>query len=191
MPGSRRLWFATSNDHKFEEAKLVLGEFGIVPERLKAKGTEIQSEDVSRIASAAALETFRKFGRRLFAEDTGLFVNQLGGFPGPYAAYVCRTIGPAALASLLRSGADMSAEFVSAVAYSQGLGEPKVFVGRLKGRIARRARGTGGFGFDPIFISEGETRTLAELSIEEKCKISHRARALRKFGAWLRSRTSR
>lgn len=113
----------------------------------------------------------------------------LGGFPGPYASYVYRTIGLAGLLSLLPGSGDRSAEFVSAVAYATRRGRPRLFVGRLKGKIAEEPRGSGGFGFDPVFVPDGASRTLAELSLREKCAISHRAIALRALGGWLVSQS--
>ena len=169
----------------------MLSEFGITPGRLRAKGTEIQSDDVSRIALLAAVESYRKFGRALFTEDTGLFVKSLRGFPGTYASHAWRTIGPMGLLTLLAAKTDRRAEFVSAVAFARGPGRPRVFQGCLRGSIALRLAGSQGFGFDPVFIPEGESRTLAELSLEEKCALSHRSLALRALGRWLTSRSAR
>ena len=168
----------------------MLKEFGMSPKRLKAKGTEVQSDDVSVIAARAALETYSSRRFPLFTEDTGLWVTSLGGFPGPYASFAYRTIGVAGLLELARSSKDRSAEFRSAVAYCAGRGV-NVFEGRLKGRLALEARGRNGFGFDPVFIAEGDDRTLAELSVREKCEVSHRARALRALADWLTSRRRR
>jgi len=117
-------------------------------------------------------------------------VRSLGGFPGTYASYVYKTIGPAGVLSLLSGKDDRCAEFVSAVAYAENPGRAKLFVGSLRGKLAKQPRGSGGFGFDPIFIPRGETRTLAELSLSEKCAVSHRAAALRALGIWLKSRAS-
>jgi len=83
------------------------------------------------------------------------------------------------------------AEFVSAVAYYDGSSEPRVFVGRLKGRVALRPSGEQGFGFDPVFVPTGARRTLAQITLAEKCAISHRANALRAFGGWLGLNRSR
>ncbi len=182
------MWFATSNVHKFEEARFVLAEFGLAPSRLGAKGAELQSDDVTVIAANAASETFSKYRRPIFVEDTGLFVNCLNGFPGTYASFVHRTIGLAGVLELLSSSKDRSAEFVSAVAYAQSTAGPRVFVGRLLGRIARDPRGSNGFGFDPIFVPEDSVLSLAEMSLEAKCAVSHRTRALRAMGEWLISR---
>lgn len=188
MPASSSLRFATSNDHKFAEARLVLSEFGLQLARLRAKGRELQSDDVASVAAGAALELSAKCRFPFFVEDTGLFVKSLGGFPGAYAAFVRRTIGIRGLLDLLSRSADRSAEFVSAVAYVERPRRPKIFIGRLEGGIASRTLGKEGFGFDPVFIPAGSSHTLAELSMREKCKVSHRAKALRAMGEWLVSR---
>jgi len=188
MRGSNELWFATSNGHKFEEASIVLGRFGFALKRLPAKGTELQLDDLEAIATASARETFKKERKPLFVEDTGLFVKSLSGFPGPYASYVNRTIGPRSLITLMKGARSREAEFVSAVAYCHGSGRVYVFTGRLRGRISATARGTNGFGFDPVFVPSGSKSTLGEMSMDEKCAISHRSLALAALGSWLRPR---
>jgi len=187
MRGPAELLFATSNEHKFQEARVALKDFGFRLRRLPGKGREIQSEDVGEIAREAALNRFREVGKPLFVEDTGLFVRALNGFPGPYAAFVNGTLGPRSLLVLLGHTSGREAEFVSAAAYCWGPGAVKVFRGRLLGSISRRARGTNGFGFDPVFVPLHGEKTLAELSMREKAKVSHRSRALKAMGSWLSS----
>jgi len=191
MRASNRVYFATSNDSKFAEARFVLREYSLQLGRLRAKGAEPQSDDVAVVASAAASGLASGRGRRFFVEDTGLFVKSLGGFPGAYAAFVNRTIGPRGLLKLLSGSSDRSAEFVSAVAFVGDSRSPRVFMGRLRGSISVRPRGSHGFGFDPVFVPAGWQRTLAELTLEEKCAVSHRAKALKAMGQWLVSSKSR
>lgn len=185
MPGSLSIWFATSNDHKFEEARFVLHEFGIVLHRLPSKGPELQSGDPSEVAEHAAAEAYRVSRKPLFVEDTGLFIEPLRGFPGTCASFAFQTLGLEGILKLMDGNSARGAEFLSAVAYCDGSSEPRVFAGRLKGRVALRPSGQGGFGFDPIFIPTGARRTLAQMTLAEKCAISHRASALRAFGGWL------
>jgi XTP/dITP diphosphohydrolase len=187
MPELNEVWFATSNKHKFEEARFALRQFSIIPRQLPTKGVEIQSDDVREIARRAALGAFMSARRPLFVEDTGLFVTSLNGFPGPYAAFVNRTVGPASILSLMKGVVRRDAEFVSAIAFCRDPSRVRIFTGRLKGEIAETMRGNNGFGFDPIFTPAGSDRTLAEMSLEEKGAISHRSLALRALGAWLNS----
>ncbi len=190
MPGSAEVWFATSNDHKFEEASYVLKDFAISVRRLSTKGSELQSSEPSEIAAFAASQAFRSFRRPLIVEDTGFFIQSLQGFPATYASYAFRTIGIDGILRLLQGANKRDAEFLSAVSYCEGPAAPITFTGRLKGKIALRPSGEHGFGFDPIFVPTGERRTLAEMSLAQKCVLSHRALALRAFGTWLKSRRS-
>jgi len=191
MRGSARVWFATSNDHKYEEASYVLTSLGIGIGRLPSKGDELQSEDPSEIAMHAAKAAYTEYRRPLFVEDTGLFIGTLGGFPGTSASYVFKTVGQRGVLRLMEEAADRHAEFISAVAYSDGHSRPRVFTGRLSGTIARRSLGQKGFGFDPIFIPQGGGVTLAQLDMRQKCQISHRAVALKSLASWLNWEKSR
>ncbi len=185
MPGSPSVWFATSNRHKFQEGCLILNEFGVHPRRLKTKGQELQSSDPAEVAAHAAVQSYSVHRRPLFVEDTALSVTHLRGFPGTYASFVFNTIGARGVLKLMSGVTNRSAEFISAVAYCDNSLEPKLFVGRLRGRVATQAAGREGFGFDPIFVpTEGE-KTLAQMTLPEKCMVSHRAIALRAFGEWL------
>jgi XTP/dITP diphosphohydrolase len=191
MPGSRSIWFATSNDHKFEEARFVLQALGIILQRLPSKGPELQSCDPSEVAVHAAAGAYRTSLKPLFVEDTGLFIESLRGFPGTRASFAFQTLGLEGILKLMDGISARGAEFVSAVAYCDGSSEPRAFVGRLKGRVALRPLGERGFGFDPIFVPTGERRTLAQITFAEKCAISHRANALRAFAGWLSLNRSR
>lgn len=185
MPGSPSIWFATSNEHKFRECSLILSEFGISPGRLSSKGQELQSNDPAEIARYAAIRSYSEHKRPLFVEDTALSVDDLRGFPGAYASFVFNTIGAGGVLKLMSGMTKRGAEFVSAVAYCDSSFEPRLFVGQLRGRIATHAAGRGGFGFDPIFVPTEGKKTLAQLTLQEKCRVSHRAIALRALGEWL------
>jgi len=186
MHGSPRVWFATSNEHKFREGSLILREFSIALRRLPSKGQELQSSDPSEVAAHAAVQLSSSTNRRpLIVEDTALFINCLRGFPGTYASFVFNTIGVEGVLRLMSGVKRRDAEFVSAVAFCDNSSEPRLFVGRLGGEIAFRAAGRGGFGFDPIFVPSGASKTLAQMTLLEKCTVSHRAIALRTFGRWL------
>ncbi len=175
---------ATSNEGKFREVALVLQRFGVNLDRLPEKGVEIQSDDIGEVAKFAAAEAARAHRKPLIVEDTGLFINRLGGFPGAYTSFVFRSIGLEGVLKLLLGTEERRARFESAVAYCEPGGEPRLFRGSVRGKIAKGASGRKGFGFDPIFVPDGRRVTLAEMKIEEKCEISHRAAATTRFGAW-------
>ena len=185
MRGSHRtVCFATSNERKFREVSFVLHRFGINLKRLPGKGLEIQSDDIGEVAKFAATRAAKVCRKPVIVEDTGLFINALGGFPGPYASFVFRSLGTEGVLKLLAGSEDRRARFESAVAYCEPDGKPRVFRGSVKGRIPKGAFGREGFGFDPIFVPDARRVTLAEMKIEEKCRVSHRGAAARKFGVW-------
>jgi XTP/dITP diphosphohydrolase len=142
---------------------------------------EHRSNDITEIAREKARYAFRQLNIPLIVDDTGFFIEALGGFPGPYAAYVLNSIGNAGILKLMEGISDRNARFTTGIAYADDRGI-QVFAGTLDGKITFSPRGNNGFGYDPIF--EMGKKTLAELSMEEKSRISHRARALSSFHDW-------
>lgn len=173
----------TSSDDKYAEAKEVLGVYGIDLERLSIQRIEIQADDPELIAeySLKALDV----NIPILVEDAGLYIEKYYGFPGPYSSYALRTINNEGILKLLENEEEREARYLSAVAFRDE-DTTVTFRGEVKGWISREERGNAGFGFDPIFIpKEGDGRTFAEMSTEEKAKISHRARAFRKLAEWI------
>jgi XTP/dITP diphosphohydrolase len=120
------------------------------------------------------------------ADDSGLCVDVMGGMPGIFSALWCGRHGDDVtnlellLAQLVDIADDRrSAHFACAAALALADGEEVVVEGRLSGSVVRVPRGEGGFGYDPVFVPEGEERTLAEMTAAEKDAISHRGRAFR------------
>src|SRR5207247_11161271 len=97
----RSVSFATSNTHKFREVELALRRLGVGVRRLRGEGVEIQADDIVEVARFASADASKKYGRPLIVEDTGLFIDALGGFPGPYASFVFQSIGSEAILRLL------------------------------------------------------------------------------------------
>ena len=184
----RFIFFATNNVNKFDEAREVLAENKIAVGMLRIKSLEIQSESLEEIAGASVMEVFQKYRLPIVVEDAGLFVDALNSFPGPYAAYVYKTIGNKGLLRLMQRANNRRATFKSVVAYlSAQLRSPMCFEGTAKGEITCKERKTHskmGFGFDPIFKPDNSDRTFAQMNIAEKCKFSHRAAALLQFAEW-------
>lgn len=180
-----RILLLTSSGHKAEEARSILeafrkGAFEVEVARGVRK-LEIQSESLEEIALTAlatALKDVDESGwHSIMAEDSGLFVEALHGFPGPYSSYVLAKIGLEGILKLLRGVENRRACYRAAVAYTVD-GALRTARGELCGTISEEPRGSWGFGYDPIFIPEGYGKTLAELGPEVKNSISHRARAL-------------
>jgi XTP/dITP diphosphohydrolase len=172
------LRFVTTNPGKVREARAYLPE---EVEQFDYDYDEIQSDDLAEIAARGAREAATEAEGPVFVEDSGLFVDALAGFPGPYSSYVYDTLGIERVADLARAQDDRSARFRSVIAYCDG-GTVETFEGSVVGRIVA-PRGEGGFGYDPIFEHGG--RTFAEMNPEEKNAVSHRGRALATFADWL------
>jgi XTP/dITP diphosphohydrolase len=176
------LRFVTTNEGKVREARDYLGDVVAEVEAWAYDYPELQHDELEVIATHGARDAFEAGdGTPVFVEDAGLFVDGLGGFPGPYSSYVYGTIGNEGLWRLAAELEDRSAAFRSVVAYCDGETE-RTFEGVVRGTIVA-PRGEGGFGYDPVFEYDG--RTFAELSTEEKNAVSHRGRALATFADWL------
>lgn len=189
------LCFATNNRHKVEEVQAALGDaFHLVTLEEAGIAEELpETQDtLEGNARQKALYVFEHYGLSCFADDTGLEVEALNGAPGVYSA---RYAGPERQAErnmdlLLRNLSGVSnrnARFRTVFWLVTPTGQWG-FEGIVNGRMLTERRGQGGFGYDPIFLPDGASRTLAEMSMEEKNKISHRGIATRKLVDFLGSR---
>ncbi len=183
------LLFITSNAHKFQEAREILKPYEIKLEHFNAVYPEIRADDVEEVAKEAAQSLFEKTGKPLMVEDSGLFIDSLNGFPGAYSAWIFGKIGNAGILKLLGEEKERRAYFKSCVAYADSKMQ-ETFCGTVRGTISKREIGSGGFGYDPIFVPEGENRTFAE-NETLKNKISHRSNAFTDFAKWYSSYNTR
>ena len=185
------VFFATGNINKFNEARSILGPCGFAVALIRMKGNEIQSDSLKEIATSAAVNAFKSTQLPIIVEDAGLFIEALGGFPGPYAAFVYKTIHNSGILRLMENVKDRQAKFQSVIVYiDDALCEPQCFNGESKGEITlteRKTAGRAAFGFDPIFQPVGSSKSFAEMNTEEKNGYSHRAMAFRKFAEWCES----
>ena len=186
--------FATHNAHKLSEIRAILGEdFRIL--RLADTGchddipeTSDTLEGNARIKARCVKE---RYGFDCFADDTGLEVAALGGGPGVHTARYAfpdrhdPVANTRKLLAELDGQTDRSARFRTVIALVQGTDET-LFEGIVDGRIAPAHRGTEGFGYDPVFEPEGLGLTFAELGVETKNSMSHRARAVKRLAEYLR-----
>ncbi|MGE5345755.1 MAG: non-canonical purine NTP pyrophosphatase [Acidithiobacillales bacterium] len=175
---SGEIAFVTSNPGKAREASHFLGRPVVaVPLDLP----EIQSLDFVEVVRAKAVAAASALGRTVLVEDSGLEVKAWGGFPGPMTKWITLVpLGQEGFARMLDPFADRSATAVSALALVSPSARPDevlVAVGRRDGSLAAAPRGKGGFGWDVLFVPEGDNRTYAEMTAEEKNRDSHRARA--------------
>ncbi|MDD3954326.1 MAG: RdgB/HAM1 family non-canonical purine NTP pyrophosphatase [Lentisphaeria bacterium] len=178
---------ASGNLHKIREMQAILAPHGIkLLSPQEAGGIPEVIEDGTSFAENAikkALETARASGRTVLADDSGLEVEALHGEPGIYSARYAGeggNDGRNVQKLLLKlQGCDMRrARFVCVIAVATAEGLIGTAEGEIKGQITRSPAGTGGFGYDPVFIPDGFQNTFAELPEECKNQLSHRARAL-------------
>ncbi|NLI73675.1 MAG: RdgB/HAM1 family non-canonical purine NTP pyrophosphatase [Euryarchaeota archaeon] len=175
-----RLKIITSNPGKVREFHHALGSLGLDIEHANENCDEIQADTLEEVVlSCLAQLRFRELGDYVL-DDSGLFINALGGFPGVYSSYIFRTIGMNGILKLLDNINDRSAYFECCIGCSFR-GEEFVVWGRCDGSIGMHPSGTDGFGFDPIFIPSDYDETFAEMSIDKKEAISHRGRAIREL----------
>jgi XTP/dITP diphosphohydrolase len=178
-----RMVLVTQNEHKLAELRPLFDEYKVSFDTTDLEKLEIRSHDVEEIALAAAKHANEVLNRPVVVDDTGFFVSALNDFPGSYAAYVLKTISYQGVLRLLEGAGDRSARFVTAVAFCDKM-NLKSFVGCMHGTISDAPSGTGGFGYDPIFIPKGFSCTYAQLTLSEKVEISHRTKAFRAFLEW-------
>ncbi|MFN3383919.1 MAG: XTP/dITP diphosphatase [Archaeoglobaceae archaeon] len=174
--------FITSNEGKFREAREVAKTFSIEIEWLKMEYEEPQGKELEEIAVKSAKTLSEKIRRPFFIEDSGLFIEALNGFPGPYSSYVFKTIGNKGILKLMDGIENRRAYFKAVIAFYDGK-EIRTFDGIVYGEISTEIRGEKGFGFDPIFLYG--SKTFAEMG-EEKNLFSHRRKALEKFFSWVK-----
>jgi len=185
------IYFVTGNVHKFNEIFDLFSKENI-KYNLKRKDLEtieIQTIDLKKVALFKLNSIKGQINGSYFIEDAGFFVDTpLNGFPGVYSSYVMETIGNKGILRLIDDFNTTKAHFTSVMAlYFKPLDKNLFFEGTVQGKISKSMIGSGGFGFDPIFLSnEISNKTFAELTTEEKNKISHRGRAWSKFIEFLR-----
>jgi XTP/dITP diphosphohydrolase len=180
--------FVSTNPGKFREIRDVLRPYGVRVRWKRRSLPEPQAPDLTEVVGAK-LDAVRDLEGYVLVEDSGLFIPSLSGFPGVYSAHFLETWGFPPILELLRRR-PRSAYFRTVAGLRNGR-RRWFFTGEVRGSIARRAAGTGGFGYDPIFVPAGWRRTFAEGSAEEKNAISHRARAVRQVGEALARGLSR
>jgi non-canonical purine NTP pyrophosphatase (RdgB/HAM1 family) len=187
-----RVVLASSNEGKAREASAILGENGVEVVTLPLWLGDVETGDTylenARLKASAAM---RMLHGPVLAEDSGLEVDALGSLPGPRSA---RFAGPSAsdadnnakLLALLGDTEQRTARYRAVAVLLFPSGRELVGEGTFEGSIARTPKGAGGFGYDPLFIPNGEERRAAELTAAEKNAISHRWQALRSLATQLR-----
>jgi XTP/dITP diphosphohydrolase len=179
------LTFVSTNPGKAREVHAVLAPYGVRVRWLRRELAEPQAERLEDVVSAK-LDAVEDLRGLVLVEDSGLFIPALRGFPGVYSAHFLRLWKFDPIFELLRRRP--RGAYYRAVAGLRHGTKRWIFAGEVRGEIARSPAGSGGFGYDPIFVPRGWDRTFAEGTAAEKNAISHRGRALRKVGAHLAAR---
>jgi len=193
-----RIALATKNEHKLVEIMRICSDWPVewvtIHDRDAGAFPDVEETGETYLENAAlkARAVADALGIPALADDSGIEVDALGGGPGPRSA---RFAGPDAtddrnLAELIRSirgipAAGLTARYRCVAAFVAPREELISVEGLCEGTLTTKARGTGGFGYDPIFVPVGWDRTMAELKPVEKDRISHRGRAFRAIGAVL------
>lgn len=190
----KNLIFATNNRHKIEEVTAILDGVCNISGLKEIGCFEDIPEDMDTIRDNAMQKArfiFEKYGFNCFADDTGLFVKSLDGEPGVYSA---RYAGEECdsqknidkLLDKLKDKTERKAFFMTVVALIID-GDEYYFEGVVNGEILSERHGDGGFGYDPVFMPEGFAQSFAQLGMDEKNKISHRALAIKAMSDFLSS----
>ena len=177
-PGKPAVRFVTTNPGKLREARAVFAARGVRLDGLRRELPEPQAVDLDRVARTK-LAAVADLAGTILVEDSGLFIDALGGFPGVYSAPIYRLWGFGPILELLRRR-PRTARFRTTVGIRWPDGAQTLVHGSVAGSIVPTPRGAHGFGFDPIFCPAGQSRTFAEMSTAEKQALSHRGRAMRR-----------
>lgn len=199
LSGKASIVFATNNAHKLSEIRSILGDsFQVMS--LEDIGCHADIPETANTLEGNAIQKARyiaeRFGYDCFADDTGLEVPSLGGEPGVHSARYAEGTDHDSEANMhkllcrLDGKDDRHAQFrtVICLARKNDIADYTLFEGVVRGTIATEKQGTEGFGYDPIFIPEGYTQSFAQLGMDIKNGISHRARAVEKLARYLRNK---
>ena len=194
----KRILFLTSNEGKLREARHALEEKGYEIVSFagginKVELVEVQAIDLATVAlnKIDQAESYVQNSTQIdgvMVEDAGFFIDNHPGFPGVYSAHVLKSLGLEGILRLMHGRNDRGAEFQATIVL-QIESERIVAQGSCRGHVSEEIRGDGGFGYDPIFIPvDGDGRTFAEMTLDEKKALSHRGHAMRQLVTLLEDR---
>lgn len=177
------LYFITGSKNKFAEVQAYIPSV----EQLEINLPEIQSLDPHEILRAKLEEARKHHGGEYMVEDTSLYFDGMNGLPGPFIKWFVEALSVGGLASLAEKyGSGATAKTL--IGYADEKGEVEFFEGELPGTIVQPRNGSTAFGWDDIFVPNGETKAFSEMSSEEKNAISMRGKAAQKLKLYLDSR---
>jgi len=180
------LFFATGNKHKVNEVQLLLGKkLEIKQKNLKINEPKLNS--IQKIAESKAKQAFKKIGKALIAEDTGIYFTALKNFPGTEPKRQFEELGFEGILKKLK-GKKRNAFFITVICFTDGK-TTKTFIGKLKGRITEKVflEKKDVLAYEKIFVPQGKKKVLAFFSRKNKNRFSHRAKATKKLKKFLES----
>ena len=172
-----KLKVITSNPGKVAEYQRELSGYGIEMEHTRIPYDEVQTSELEEVVNKGMDAIVAQGVRDFIIDDSGLFVDSLGGFPGVWSAYAQKTIGNKGILKLMEDVEDRGAEFRCCIGCDIS-GKRIVVTGVCRGSITYSEMGDGGFGFDPVFTHDGN-RTFSQIPMDEKNAVSHRGNAVR------------
>jgi len=175
-----QIYYVTGNHEKFKETKLIIPEV----EQLELDLPEIQELNSIKIIEAKIIEAKKQGLSGFFVDDASLVLEAMNGLPGPLIKWFMKTIGNEGLYQIAKSFNNFKATAKLVIGYFDKEGNTHFFEGQVEGKILE-PRGDTRFAWDRIFSPNGYEKTFAEMTIEEKNKISHRRIALEKLKAYL------
>ena len=179
-----KITFVTGNKAKAREVERILN---IPIEILQIELDEIQELDLEKIALHKINQAFEIVKKPVIIDDISLEIHAWKGFPGPLIKWVLKSENGTArlLLKLLENETNRKATAKLAIGFHDGE-KAHLFIGSIDGEISREIKGENGFGWDPVFVPDGESKTFAQMSPTEKDKISHRKKALDKLSDFLK-----
>jgi non-canonical purine NTP pyrophosphatase (RdgB/HAM1 family) len=177
------IYFITGNKGKFMEVSSIIPNV----KQLNIDLSEIQNDDPKEIVRVKILEAFKHKKGGFIVEDTSLYLDCLNGLPGPFIKWFLKKIGNRGLFNLTKKLGNNRAEAKTIIGYAKNPKSIYYFEGSIKGKIIS-PKGNSNFGWDSIFQPDGFSKSFAELTKEEKNKISMRRRALNKLDKFVKSK---
>lgn len=175
-----KVCFITGNMGKLRELKAIIPEI----EQLEIDLPEIQHIDARKIIEAKLQEALKLHDGPLVVEDTSLYLHVLNGLPGPLIKWFLATVGTEGLYKMAKAMGDVSAKVETIIGYGTTGGNIEFFTGTVYGKLVA-PRGENGFGYDEVFEPEGYDQTFAEMSAEQKNRLSMRAKAAKQLRQYL------
>ncbi len=164
----KKITYVTGNWAKVASAKKILETIGFEIDNIKMETIEIQDDNIENIAKYSAKWASEKLKTNILKNDSGLFIEALNEFPGPYTHYAEDTIKEDGILKLMENIKDRKAYFKEVLAYCEYGKEPVTFTGITPGKIAIKKSGTYGWSWDYIFVPDGATKTLGNFKDDER-----------------------